>query len=211
MNKLIIFDFDGVLYDGKKIHFDSLNYALQKIDQKYVISKKEHKQIYDGLSTKEKLKILSEKKKLDPKHYELIWENKQHRTLESFKNINKDQQLIDLLSYIKANNIFIALASNSISTTVHNALKSLGIYELFDLIISNEDVSLIKPNPEMFLKAMSDLNIDVNNTVIFEDSKYGFIAAKQSGAKLIKIKNRKDLNFKKINKAINYLLKENNV
>lgn len=211
MNKLIIFDFDGVLYDGKETHFESLNYALEKIDQKYVISKKEHKKIYDGLSTKEKLKILSEKKGLDLKHYEFICENKQHKTLESFKNIKMDQSLIDMLTHIKANNIFIALASNSIKATIYNALKSLGIYELFDLIISNEDVSFIKPNPEMFLKAMLDLNVDANNTIIFEDSKYGFIAAKQSGAKLIKIKNRKDLNFKKINKAINYLLKGDNV
>ena len=36
--KLIIFDLDGVLVDAKKIHYDTLNIALESVDPKYKIS-----------------------------------------------------------------------------------------------------------------------------------------------------------------------------
>ena len=42
MVKLIIFDLDGVLYDSKEIHFESLNKAVEQFDSKYTITKKEH-------------------------------------------------------------------------------------------------------------------------------------------------------------------------
>ena len=61
--KGLIFDLDGVLVDTKKIHFNALNAALKsvKIDQ---ISFKDHLNIYDGLPTVEKIKLLNKKKKL---------------------------------------------------------------------------------------------------------------------------------------------------
>ena len=59
MNKLIIFDLDGVLIDSKKIHFLALNKSLANVDKKYIITKKEQKKFYEGLPTSEKLKILT--------------------------------------------------------------------------------------------------------------------------------------------------------
>ena len=52
MNKLIIFDLDGVLIDSRDLHYNSLNEALSKIDNQYVISKEEHLSVFDGLGTK---------------------------------------------------------------------------------------------------------------------------------------------------------------
>ena len=37
MNKLVIFDLDGVILDSRDLHYDALNDALRKIDEKYVI------------------------------------------------------------------------------------------------------------------------------------------------------------------------------
>ena len=59
--KGLIFDLDGVLVDTKKIHFDALNIALKSIKFEQ-ISFKDHVNIYDGLPTLEKLKILKKKK-----------------------------------------------------------------------------------------------------------------------------------------------------
>ena len=58
--KGLIFDLDGVLVDTKKIHFDALNIALKSIKFE-PISFKDHINIYDGLPTLEKLKILKKK------------------------------------------------------------------------------------------------------------------------------------------------------
>ena len=62
MNKLIIFDLDGVLLEAKEIHFKALNSALEEINPELVISWEEHLRSYDGLKTYDKLKLLSLKK-----------------------------------------------------------------------------------------------------------------------------------------------------
>ena len=38
MLKVVIFDLDGVLIDSKDLHYKALNYALEEIDYKYIIS-----------------------------------------------------------------------------------------------------------------------------------------------------------------------------
>ena len=56
MIKTIIFDLDGVLIESKEIHYKALNAALP-FD--YRIGYEEHLSTYDGLPTKEKLKLVS--------------------------------------------------------------------------------------------------------------------------------------------------------
>ena len=63
VRKLIIFDLDGVLIDTKDTHYVALNKALTEAGRSYIITESEHVSSYDGLSTKEKLKMLSETKK----------------------------------------------------------------------------------------------------------------------------------------------------
>lgn len=205
MNKLVIFDLDGVLVDSKDIHFNALNDALLSIDAKYVISNNDHKTIYDGLPTKIKLQILSQKVALPESLYKEIWELKQQITEKMFNNIPKDNELIKLCLYIKSKGIKIAVASNSIKSTVYQCLSSLGILEYIDLIVSNEDVKNAKPHPEMYWKAMSYFESIPSKTVIFEDSIIGKIAVKDSMSNLIEIKNRNDLNLEKVKQAIEIL------
>ena len=57
MIKTIIFDLDGVLVNTKKIHYEALNKALNKIE-KFKLSLSEHSKIFDGLPTQKKLEIL---------------------------------------------------------------------------------------------------------------------------------------------------------
>ena len=68
MIKVIIFDLDGVLVDTKKIHFDALNMALKKYNFEE-ISFNDHTKVFDGLPTKEKLKILNKRQKLPKKKF----------------------------------------------------------------------------------------------------------------------------------------------
>ena len=72
MKKLIIFDLDGVLYDSKIIHFESLNQALKNINDKYQINFEEHLAIYDGLPTLKKLELLNINKNLPNEHNQKI-------------------------------------------------------------------------------------------------------------------------------------------
>lgn len=205
MNKLIVFDLDGVLVDSKEIHFNSLNDSLKTIDPKYVISSNDQSNIYEGLPTKEKLNLLSERLGLDKNLHKTIWEIKQKNTIEQFKLLPLDAELIEYMKLIKSNNIKIAVASNSIFSTIEICLNQLGIKEFIDYIVSNEDVNNPKPHPEMYWKAMSYFGCVPEETVIFEDSIVGKIAAKDSKANLIEVIDRKDLSIDKINEAINKL------
>ena len=82
MIKTIIFDLDGVLVDTKKIHFDALNLALKETSKKNTINFSDHIKTFDGLPTKEKLKILLKQKKI--KNSEVYKINK---TKKKFTNL----------------------------------------------------------------------------------------------------------------------------
>ena len=84
MISTLIFDLDGVLVDTKMLHFKSLNKALSKHRSNLRITLSDHIQIYDGLSTHEKLKILNKKKVLDSKFNVMIKKLKQSFTKRIF-------------------------------------------------------------------------------------------------------------------------------
>lgn len=207
MNRLIVFDLDGVLVDSKSIHFDALNSALKTVGLEYVITEEEQKNIYEGLPTKAKLLLLNKNKGLSKERFDDIWNAKQNITSTMFSNINEDADLIKLLKVVKDSGIKIAVASNSIRKTIVECLTGLGIFNLIDYIVSNEDVKNPKPHPEMYWNAMSYFGVIADETVIFEDSLVGKLAARDSKANLIEIKDRSDLNMEKIDKAISLLQK----
>ena len=202
MIKLVIFDLDGVLYESKEFHFDALNSALEEIDKKFIISKEEHLNMYDGLSTRKKLELLTINKGLDSKFYDQIWFKKQEITNSLLEKIGPNENLNLYLSTLKKANIKLVCCSNSISKTVKTVLKNLGIFDFFDSVYSNEDVKNSKPHPEMYWAAMIKFSIKPNETVIVEDSPVGRLAAKMSGCNTIFINDPNDLDEKLIDKIL---------
>jgi HAD superfamily hydrolase (TIGR01509 family) len=205
MNKLVIFDLDGVLIDSRDIHYEALNAALNKIDVKYVINRDEHLSLYDGLSTTKKLEMLAKNKGLPPEYNNQIWEDKQKATIKIFNDLQRDFNLMDYFSKLKAEGFQIAVASNSIRNTVKLVLLKLGLLEYVDYYASNEDVKRTKPYPEMYWRCMVACNALPKDTVIIEDSHIGRQGAIDSGAYLIPVENRFDLDMSKIYKVIKYL------
>lgn len=207
MSKIIIFDLDGVLVDSKDVHHAALNKAIEQVDERYIISEYEQKNVYEGLPTKLKLKMLTERTGMSSDLHHAISKLKQEITVEMFNALSCDHQLIMFLSKIKSHGIKIAVASNSIRNTIDLCLSRLGIMDLVDVIISNEDVKNPKPHPEMYWKAMSYFGSIAEESVIFEDSIVGKIAATDSKATLFAVKNRADLTEDKIDAAIKHLEK----
>ena len=98
MNKVIVFDLDGVLIDSKNIHFDALNKALALVDKLYVITEKEQETTYEGLPTNQKLQMLTKYKNLPTEFYDQISTNKQSFTKEMLNNTVIDSELIYFLN-----------------------------------------------------------------------------------------------------------------
>ena len=140
MIKLIIFDLDGVLVEAKKIHYETLNESLSKIDNKYTISWHDHINKYDGLKTDQKLKMLTSERGLPIEHHKKIWDEKQRLTIESLTNLTINNNLLETISKLSNDGYKIACCSNSIRQTILTVLSKLKIVDYFDLVISNEDV-----------------------------------------------------------------------
>lgn len=201
--KLIISDFDGVLLDLKEIHFESLNRALASVDEKYVISPEEHVKVFDGLSTRRKLKLLTELKGFPAERADEVNELKQASTVEllnSFSKVNYD--IVNVVTKLKEEGYLFYVASNAIRNTIELGLKKLGIDHLVDKIYSNQDVVNSKPNPEMYLRCMADASVCPSETLIMEDSKHGREAAVKSGAHVCGVDHSFDFTLERIKATI---------
>lgn len=188
----LIFDMDGVLIDCKHLHAKAFINAWNEINEKK-INEIFHEKYLDGLNSKAKIIYLEE-------HFncivdsEKIFDLKQEYTFIELELFNYSKRLRNLFLKLKES-FQLACASNSIRKTVELCLKKLDIYDCFDSILSNEDVTNPKPNPEIYNKTMSILNANKEDTFIFEDSKYGLQSAYASGANVIRIHDSKDLNY----------------
>lgn len=205
MTNLIVFDLDGVLIDSKEIHFNALNLALDRFGSEFIISRDEQNSTFEGLTTNTKLNILTKTKGLpESAHFE-IWRAKQEYSSKLFESVSIDNELVNLFKLIRSSGIKIAVASNSIRETLDTCLNSLGLIDLVNYSLSNEDVSMPKPDPEIYLACINHFGATPASTVIFEDSEIGLRAAMASGAMVEQVKNRTDISFDRILRVIKEL------
>ena len=97
----------------------------------------------------------------------------------------------------------MCVCSNSIRETTKMMLIRRGFIEYMEFFISNQDVNLSKPNPEMFLKAMVNLGVGPKECIIVEDSHYGRQAAFESGGHLCAVENTEQVTYERIKDTIN--------
>lgn len=190
---------DGTLIELKDVHYEALNRSLAELDEKYVISREEHEAKYDGLPTMQKLNMLTVYKGLPIADYDRVWRRKQEITATVIRESNLvDVEVNKTLHHLKDDGYKIVVASNSIKETVTAALYASGIMYFVDDYFSNEDVEKAKPDPEMFHLAMKRFGVHPNETMIFEDSKYGLEAAYASSAYVYPVKSSKDILYEPI-------------
>ena len=211
MIKLIIFDLDGVLIKTKIIHYNALNNALEKFEN-YKIPLKEHLEIYDGLPTAEKIKLLISKGKITKKNIKSIKRFKQIFTEKELqKSKIKSKDISNTLKKLKKEfNVKIAVATNAVKETLNISLKKLKIKKYVDFSISNNEVTQSKPHPEIYISCLYKFKFKPKECLILEDSYYGRAAANESGCHLMPIKKITDVNFTNIKKFIKKFDEENN-
>jgi pyrophosphatase PpaX len=74
-------------------------------------------------------------------------------------------------------------------------LEKTGQLKFIEYLITNEDVTHPKPSAEGYILAMLKMRSEPRNTLIFEDSPIGIVAAQSTGAKVIEVKNVKDVTW----------------
>ena len=192
--KAVIFDMDGVLFDARDWHFESLNKALGLFGSE--ISRYDHLVTFDGLPTKKKLEMLSMEGRLPLKLHDFINELKQEYTWEMvYSKCKPIFQHQFTLANLKNNGYGIVVCSNSIRKTIDLMMAKSGLNEYLDFFLSNQDVEQAKPHPEIYIKAIQRLGLKPEECLVVEDNQNGVKAALASGAHVLKVGSPSDVNF----------------
>jgi beta-phosphoglucomutase family hydrolase len=91
------------------------------------------------------------------------------------------------LDQLRDAGISCAIGSSTHRLNIETGLALIGLRERFHAIITAEDVSHGKPDPEVFLKAAGRLGVAPERSVVFEDALVGIEAAHRGGMKVIAV------------------------
>lgn len=204
----VLFDMDGVLIDAKDWHYETLNRALRQFGME--ITREEHLSAFDGLPTKRKLQMLAQRDNYIPDRlHGFINDLKQSYTMEEvtlrcFPVFQHEYALARL----KREGYKIAVCSNSIRSTVEYMMKRAGLMPYLDLILSNQDVTRPKPDPEIYTTAMQRFGLPPEDCLIVEDNVNGIKAALASGGHLMRVDTVVDVSYENICRRMDQIGRE---
>lgn len=91
---------------------------------------------------------------------------------------------------LKAKGFRLGLVSGSTRNQIGIILDRLQIKDEFDVIVSCDDITKSKPDPEGYMTAAKKLGIEAKDCLVFEDARTGILAAKSAGMKVVGVVNR---------------------
>ena len=199
--KAVLFDLDGVLVDATEWHYEALNRALGLFG--YTISRYEHLTTYNGLPTRKKLEMLSVEKNFPRGLHSLVNKIKQKYTREEIlRRCTPVFEKEFMVHQLKREGFKLAVCSNSIRESVELMLRGSGLWELFDCVLSNEDVKQAKPDPEIYLTACERLGIKPHEAMIVEDAPHGVEAGRRSGGVLCQVTGFNEVDYARVKRSL---------
>ncbi|MFO0355729.1 MAG: hexitol phosphatase HxpB [Sphingobacteriaceae bacterium] len=109
--------------------------------------------------------------------------------------------LIELLEFIRSNNIKIGLSTSSDHILIETILNKLEIAHYFHEVLSAQFLKFGKPHPEVYLTCAERLNIHPMDCMVIEDSINGIISGKAAQMNVIAIPDPEHINNVKFNIA----------
>lgn len=199
--RAVVFDMDGVLIDAREWHYEALNRALCLFGLE--ISRFDHLSTYDGLPTRRKLEMLSIERGLPRSLHSFLNELKQRYTMEIVHSRCKPTfQHEYALARLHREGVLLGVASNSVRGTVETMMEQSGLRPYLDIIISNEDVTHGKPDPEMYRLAMSRLGVTPEECLVVEDNDHGVRAARAAGAHVLVVSDPNEVSYDRVRAAM---------
>jgi beta-phosphoglucomutase len=176
MFEAVIFDWDGTLADTRRVIVASFQKALSEV----------HCNISDefierriGIGSAETFKeiLRSAKIRFDETLITSLVENKIQTEIEMSNKVKLFDGSLALLESLHGK-VKLGLASMNNRNVIDHMLKTIKIQEFFDAILTTDDISNPKPDPEIFLKCALKLRSSPDKCVVVEDSIFGVKAAK---------------------------------
>ena len=97
--------------------------------------------------------------------------------------------VLDYINDAERLGLKLAVASSSTRSWVEEHLSQRGLLRHFDCVVSREDVTNIKPDPEPYVVSMDRLDTSPERAVAIEDSLNGVTAAKRAGMFCVAVPN----------------------
>ena len=179
--KLAMFDMDGTLFNTNNINYHAYKEALQKynvsIDYDYFCN------YCNGRSYKVFIPPLVDN---NAQKIEDVHNIKKSAYSKYLDKVIVNEHLFNIIEKIK-DEYKIALVTTASKKNTYEILEYTGKKDLFDLILTSDDIKNPKPDPEGFLLAMNKFDAEPKDCMIFEDSDVGIEAALKTKASVFKI------------------------
>lgn len=193
----VIFDFDGILADTEPIHYEAFRKVLEPHGLGF--SWQEYIETYMGFDDRDafreafraKGRVLGDAELSDLIHA------KSREFLEAVRNgVRAYPGAVALVGSLHAEGRPLALCSGALRADIDPILAGMGIDRCFEVIVSAEEVSRSKPDPESYALAFRRLSLRhpasltiPGESIAVEDTPAGIRSAKGAGLRVLAVTN----------------------
>jgi beta-phosphoglucomutase len=197
MLRAVIFDFNGIIVDDEPIHFELFQRVLN--EEGIILTEEDYYARYLGFDDRGAFTAAYREhgRSLSRSKLARLIERKAAYYREDIKTKMRVFPGVEMLIPDLARKLPLAIASGALRNEIEIILSSIGLFDQFRAIVSAEDVPRGKPEPEIFLKALAQLNTFLNGApaigaaecLVVEDSKEGIRGARRAGMKCLAVTN----------------------
>ncbi|MBW3538461.1 HAD family phosphatase [Candidatus Parcubacteria bacterium] len=189
--KAILFDMNGVIVDDEALHESAFRQVIA--DQTgQQLSAEEYRRYFAGKTDRDGFVAYLGANRLDLPVPDLLAQKaKAYRRLAS-DNLVIYEGVQELVEAAYDRGIQLALVTSSLMVEAETVLRELQLSDYFEVIISAEDITRGKPDPEGYQKALELLGVAPDAAVVIEDAPSGVTAARSAGVKCLAVANTHD-------------------
>ena len=184
MLQAVIFDMDGVIADTEPLH----TRAYLSVLKTFGIHVSDDQ--YRETITEQGKTIAAWFVELggDPEDIDELYKRKDEIYFPLLKSQGSPRRgLLDLLSDLREASVLCALATSARRVNAQFILDLFDIRDFFGVVLALEDVTHVKPHPEVFLLALKHLSVLPHTTIILEDAPKGIRAALDAGIPVVAV------------------------
>ncbi|MDX2177401.1 MAG: HAD family phosphatase [Candidatus Sumerlaeia bacterium] len=179
--RALIFDMDGVIADTQHAHRDA--WLLWARKNGIPLDEETFMRDYFGRSNLDVLPLFFPEHAHDREFILRMGEDKEEHFLQRLRagEIPPLDGFYSVIARARSRGFGLAVGSSSPRRNVETVLGHFGVRRLFPVTVSQQDVPISKPAPDIFLSCVAQLGLQPHECLVFEDSLHGLEAARKAG------------------------------